>query len=135
MLGLSSEIFNGFVDNGKAVDNSYVYSVVIRVFVRGSKSYQQEKFSHAMVNSGFAWDDQLTYLPIEEYLDTDGAKKFGWSIVEIVDWLLEDDIHFILNHIHQGMNYIDCRSININLQPLYHHPGFPNNSTRVDSYS
>ena len=39
-----------------------------------------------------AWDDQLTYLPIEEYLDTDGAKTFGWSIVEIVDWLLEADI-------------------------------------------
>lgn len=54
MLGLSSEIFNGFVDNGKAVDNSYMSSVVIRVFFGGSKSYQQEKFSHAMVNSGFA---------------------------------------------------------------------------------
>jgi hypothetical protein len=73
-----------------------------------------------------AWDDQLTYLPIEEYLDTDGAKTFGWRIVEIVDWLLEADIYFILNHIHQGMNDIDCRSININLQRLYHHPGFPN---------
>jgi hypothetical protein len=24
------------------------------------------------------------------------------------------------------MNDIDCRSININLQRLYHHPGFPN---------
>ena len=58
-----------------------------------------------------AWDDQLTYLPIEEYLDTDGAKTFGWSIVEIVDWLLEADIYFILNHIHQGMNDIDCRSM------------------------
>ena len=69
---------------------------------------------------------KLKYLPIEEYLDTDGVKDLGWGLTQLIDWLLEADIHFILNHIHQGMTDVDCRGVNGNLHRLYHHPGFPN---------
>ena len=126
MLGLSAAEFDSFVDASDSVEYSSLKDVNLRVFVGGCGSVQQEKFAAALVSSMHVFDPELKSFPKEEYLDTDGAKDKGWGISEIVDWLLESDIHFILNHIHQGMIETDCRVINQNLQRLYHHPGFPN---------
>jgi len=126
MLGLSAAEFDSLVDSGESVEYSNMKDVTIRVFVGGRGSVQQEKFAAALVSIMHVFDPDLKSFPKEEYLDTDGAKDFGWGISEIVDWLIQSDIHFILNHIHQGMIDTDCRIINENLQRLYHHPGFPN---------
>lgn len=126
MLGLPTEIFNSFVANGEAAENSQISNILIRVFIGGRDSVQQDKFADAMMSTRHIWDVKMKHFPRQEYLITDTAKDRGWGIVEIVDWLLESDIHFILNHVHQGITAIDCRAVNVNLQRLYHHPGFPN---------
>jgi hypothetical protein len=125
MFGLTAEEFNEFVDDGQPVDNAHMANVLIRVFVGGHDSRQQDKFANAMLSTMRVWDSKSKYMPKEEYLDTDGAKQLGWGIKEIIDWLLESDIHFILNHMHQGMKGTDCRIVDPNIQRLYHHPGFP----------
>ena len=101
MLGLSAAEFDSLVDSGESVEYSNMKDVTIRVFVGGRGSVQQEKFAAALVSTIHVFDPELKSFPKEEYLDTDGAKDFGWGISEIVDWLVQSDIHFILNHIHQ----------------------------------
>jgi hypothetical protein len=41
------------------------------------------------------------------------VNKYKLTEMDIVNWLLEGDIHFIISHIHQG------------IVKLHDHPGFP----------
>jgi hypothetical protein len=66
-----------------------------------------------------------------EYRGNRFMRKYQVTPIEMVDWLLDGDIHFILTHPHQGVglnrnypawNTTDLRN---SLQLLKFHPGFP----------
>ena len=61
------------------------------------------------------------------FTTTSDVKKSRWSPRELVDWLLSSHIHYIISHIHQGLN-----SLFWNMDELYNeikrlrfHIGFP----------
>lgn len=49
------------------------------------------------------------------------------TLVQFVDWLLSGHIHFIITHVHQGLESFgwDVEDIYTELQRLQWHPGFP----------
>ena len=76
--------------------------IKIRVFMGGMASTQTGPFTSALIEAQRYFDVTGKNFPITEYLTTDLARSLHWGIKEITDWLLDSDIHFILNHIHQG---------------------------------
>jgi hypothetical protein len=64
-----------------------------------------------------------------EYMNTRYINESAWSPQNLVDWLLDSDVHFILTHVHQGIGkYLQWDMVDLeeNLQRLRKHPGFPN---------
>ena len=80
--------------------------ITIRVLTGGWDSTQTGPFSSALISSRSYFDISGSTTPTVEYLSTDRAKQLKWGITEIVDWLLAADIHYILNHVHQGILFI-----------------------------
>ena len=76
--------------------------IKIRVFMGGMASTQTGPFTSALIEAQRYFDVTGKTFPITEYLTTELARSLHWGIKEITDWLLDSDIHFILNHIHQG---------------------------------
>jgi hypothetical protein len=75
----------------------------MRVFLGGNLSTQTGPFSSAMIYARNYFDlASGEAFPSIEYLNTHAVKNLCWGIREIVEWLLDSDIHFILNHVHQG---------------------------------
>ena len=63
-----------------------------------------------------------------ESMSLDDFKMSGMTFTNLVDWLLESHIHFIICHIHQGMENTlwSIEDIYTEIQRLRPHPGFPN---------
>ncbi len=59
------------------------------------------------------------------HLTTSDVNKHQLSEMDIIDWLLEGDIHFILTHIHQGIVNINMNKLYSSISKLHDHPGFP----------
>ena len=62
-----------------------------------------------------------------EYLSIKNLRESDWTVVDFVDWLLGSHIHFILTHVHQGLESFGwgVEEIYNELQRLRWHPGFP----------
>jgi hypothetical protein len=73
----------------------------------GVASTQTGPFTSAIIEAQRYFDVTGKTFPMIEYLNTDLARSLNWGIKEIADWLLDSDIHFILNHIHQGKAKFD----------------------------
>ena len=58
-------------------------------------------------------------------LTTSDVNKYQLSEMDIIDWLAEGDIHFILTHIHQGIVNINMNKLYSSINKLHDHPGFP----------
>ena len=104
----------------------------IRVFQGGEKAEQAESFIAALNEATTQlisthdkiWVDRLTVSLVKSYL---------WTPEDLVNWLLDCDVHFITAHVHQGKSLNNCGQLGWNmveletqLQRLYYHPGFPN---------
>ena len=77
--------------------------LLIRVHECGKSGVQIEPFRQAQTN--IHENDRDTYARVTfETINNDYIRKNRWSPKHMVDWLLESDIHFILSHVHQGMN-------------------------------
>ena len=61
-----------------------------------------------------------------EYRYVHEMRSLRWSPNDLVDWLLNCDIHFIVTHPHQGNPRWDVSELNKALDRLRIHPGFPN---------
>lgn len=61
-----------------------------------------------------------------ESVDCDTVRKRKWSPADLVDWLLEANVHIILCHPNQGcpMSW-NMIALDEELQRLYDHVGFP----------
>lgn len=62
-----------------------------------------------------------------EYLNLKDMRISSWSITNFVDWLLGSHIHFIISHIHQGIENFGWSVVDLykELQRLKSHEGFP----------
>jgi len=58
-------------------------------------------------------------------MTTTDLRAAKYSPQKFVDWLLACDIHFILSHVHQSLNFWDCREIAPQYARLIGHRGFP----------
>ena len=97
-------------------------TVKIRVF-RNLKGRQNEAFSVALANIkkiSSCWCDFNV-----EYINKKSDIPFHWTPVELIDWILDSDFHFILTHVHQSIERFDCATVVRELQRLRGHKGFP----------
>jgi hypothetical protein len=53
------------------------------------------------------------------------VKDYKMDEDDIINWLLEGDIHFIISHIHQGIVNINMNKLYASIMKLHDHPGFP----------
>jgi hypothetical protein len=53
------------------------------------------------------------------------VRKAGFSSEQLIDWLKAADIHFILNHLHQGNASWSASAIQLDLRSLENHTGYP----------
>ena len=58
-------------------------------------------------------------------LDCSEVNKYKLTEMDIVNWLLKGDIHFIISHIHQGIVNINMNKLYSSIVKLHDHPGFP----------
>lgn len=63
------------------------------------------------------------------YLTCGDVNTFKFTEQDIIDWLLQGDIHFILSHIHQGIVKINMTKLYREITKLHDHPGFPNGNS------
>ena len=94
----------------------------IRVFV-GKSGYQEAPFRSA-VKQLLKENPNVTCF-IEYKCIGDLPKD--WTPVELIDWLLDSDFHFILTHTHQSIEEFNCNEVVYELQRLRGHSGFPQN--------
>ena len=62
------------------------------------------------------------------FLTCADVNTFKLTELDIINWLLEGDIHFIISHIHQGIVNINMNKLYTEIMRLHDHPGFPNGS-------
>ena len=62
------------------------------------------------------------------FLTCADVNTFKFTELDIINWLLEGDIHFIISHIHQGIISINMNKLYTEITRLHDHPGFPNGS-------
>ena len=67
--------------------------------------------------------------PIIEYVDAKFIGDNNWTSKQLIDWLLKSDIHFILSHVHQGLEvrniFWEKNELMNELKLLSYHIGFP----------
>ena len=63
-----------------------------------------------------------------ETLDLNVLRQKHWNLSDLIDWLLGGHIHFIIAHLHQGLEGFGwpINSIYDELKRLKCHEGFPN---------
>ena len=62
------------------------------------------------------------------FLTCGDVNAFKFTEKDIIDWLLEGDIHFIISHIHQGIRSVNMNKLYTEITRLHDHPGFPSGS-------
>lgn len=79
---------------------------IIKVFVGGSNGLQRVQFEQALhrVVREYSGEKNPGFLQIQvEYIDNDTVSRKKWLPRDLINYLLESDLHFILTHIHQGL--------------------------------
>ena len=98
--------------------------VLLHVFTGGKNGYQVEPFSNALAMVRTLSGLKNVHL-ICEFQNNDQVRKLHWTPNNLVDWLIEADIHFILTHVHQGMLHWNTADVIVALSRLSGHQGFP----------
>lgn len=62
------------------------------------------------------------------YCNIKMVKDNRWNPKDLIDWLLDCDVHFIITHIHQGLEQLcwNMEDLYLQVQRLYRHYGYPN---------
>jgi hypothetical protein len=123
-------IVNHYTINNNYCSNSSNTSIerkkiVINVFQGGDCANQYVPFITALTR----FQRSNKYDIIVTIKKNKDVKEEKWTVKELVNWLLDCDIHFILTHIHQGIR----EYLHWNMSELYSeilrlqaHKGFPN---------
>lgn len=104
--------------------------VEIRVFIGGIDGVQVGPFMAAYGDVVAVLHKLISPRRLRiEYMSVKSVSEQGWSIEDLINWLLGSHIHFILSHIHQGFkshgNQLDMNNVMAQLKRLTYHPGFP----------
>ena len=67
---------------------------------------------------------------IVEYCYIKTIRENNWTIHDLLTWLLDSNIHFILTHVHQGIPYWNCSEVvdalrSYSVNSLRNHVGYP----------
>lgn len=101
---------------------------VIRVFTGGADGMQSIPFTTAIqalksIGSHF----------VVQKMNIKTLKDMQMSPADLIDWMLDSDVHLVLSHIHQGFSGKNEHQLGWNMNDLAHevrrltdHPGFPN---------
>ena len=100
----------------------------VHIFVGGRNNINRAPIMHFLA--------RLHGAPKVVTLDVDAVKMNRMTPKDIVDWLLESDVHFIIAHVHQGIvsrvvgetdltTRWTAKSLKEQLWRLHSHPGFP----------
>lgn len=98
--------------------------IIIRVFTGSVEGgHQFGPFIAAFNQLGFSRDQRIRL----ETINVQEIKDLRWRARDLIDWFLESHIHFILSHIHQGLQpaHWDMEDLLVELNRLYFHTGFP----------
>jgi len=60
-----------------------------------------------------------------DYVDVDMCRRLKWSELDLILWLMEGNFHFIISHVHQGMNQWNAGALKRYLPHLSDHKGWP----------
>jgi hypothetical protein len=107
----------------------YRPSILIRAFAGGDKAVQRHSFFCAVQHTMSAVGKKYNVSTWLEYMDTKSVSKKRWGPEQLIDWLLQSNMHFITAHVHQGLRSHGL-SWNLSeflpqLQRLKYHVGFP----------
>jgi hypothetical protein len=107
----------------------------IRVFEGGEFAFQQGPFKHMITDflKEYRRNKEILNpgnIKISiEYISNKDVDEKKWLPSQLIDYLLESDLHFILTHMHQGLTSKNIGwiipSLLKNLNRLKYHPGFP----------
>lgn len=101
--------------------------ILVRAYTGGSFSVQAAPFSHAigLIKNKYA-NVNITY----EFANSFNQKKLGINNpTNLVDWLLKSDIHFAINHLHQGNDDWSIKELRDQLNRLSDHVGYPSGNS------
>lgn len=109
---------------GEVNSNLKTKKVKLHVFQGGEFGYQSTNFIIALAK--FQNSGQFSFET--EYITCKVIKEKRWTIRDLMDWLIDCDIHFILTHIHQGITQLNWNMTDLyqSLLRLQAHRGFPN---------
>ena len=96
--------------------------IQIRGFMGGINSMQVATFKAAVADQNYENSKfTFTYVSVKE------VKNLGWKPKDFVDWLLGSHVHFILSHVHQGLERLqwNLEELLEQLKRLKYHKGFP----------
>ena len=103
--------------------NLLASTITIRIYCGGYNCYQVRPFIAAITEAL----SMTTNLYSINYLYINQCRNNCWGPKEIIDWLLESHVHFIIAHLHQGFfDYYDNEQFGLEAKRLYDHCGFPN---------
>lgn len=110
--------------------NKLLEDILIRVFIGGKKAAQAEVLEHAIIKVVNKYKEYYGLnVKVEKFTNDDVRNKLKWSINNLIDALLESDIHIVSTHVHQGNVSKDdsWNMINIlsNMDRLEYHLGIP----------
>jgi hypothetical protein len=109
-------------------------TITVNVYCGGRNSYQVEPFQLAFQQLSEAPEyklDEKWYYKISgknvvvDYLFLHEMREANCNCPDLVEWLLKCDIHFIINHVHQGNQDWNIEEVLCELEKLHGHPGFP----------
>ena len=105
--------------------------IVIHVYQGGISGHQIGPFQAAFADVQTKLLEIVSPRTIEaQYMTISDVCAQSWSIKQLVDWLLNSSIHFILTHVHQGFeshgNILNMKHVEMELMRLQFHEGFPN---------
>ena len=103
--------------------------ILIRVFLGGSLAVQVDSLQHALLIVVKNFSEVGITVRVENFTNNDDRNKLKWSVNDLINSLLESDIHLIGTHLHQGnlakSEYWNIQNISSNIDRLKYHLGIP----------
>jgi hypothetical protein len=118
------------METAKSAHTSSVLPVLkVRVYAGGHASPQLPYFISAIeCLDQIIHTSQLFSSKIVQYHYVNENRDLNWSPYDLVGWLKDSHIHFILTHPHQGSPQWNVSDVHAALQDLKSHAGYPSGS-------
>ena len=101
--------------------------ILVHVYCGGIAATQVSPFTVAVQNIKSLLKSQFSDVTIVlVYKFCKDLRPLDWTPDDLVSWLESSDYHFILTHVHQGLEFWNCADVVRALLRLESHPGFPN---------